>query len=242
MKKSELKTGDCVTKRNGNKYLVLLDTHIGDVLSRLDEDNWSRLSKYTENLMSENYTEFDIVEVSRASNHMFGLKDFNEFKTVWERKEKLPYNDWYTNSKGKGCVYFFSENVAYGLSLMGNWFPKEGDWGRLNEEDWVPCPIEKVREMLLVAAKREFKKGDTITYQGHTGKIVGEIYWASGSDCVSVLTDNDTRGNKNFPLLDVESGTWAEIIETPVVPQYTMSEVKDLLEKHLGTHFTIKND
>ncbi len=73
---------------------------------------------------------------------------------------------------------------------------------------------KRKEEELLAEAKRiGYLKGVKIKFGGYTGIIDGDLYWADGSQCVSVFCKNTNRSNQFFPLN--YNGIWAEIIEEP---------------------------
>lgn len=68
------------------------------------------------------------------------------------------------------------------------------------------------------AVKRGFVNGAKITCpiyvsDNYTGIVNGDIYWADGSDCLSVSCKDTNRPNPNFPLF--WKGQWSKIIEQP---------------------------
>jgi hypothetical protein len=97
MTKSELRTGMIVTARNGNRYMVFLNTTISsyrgsdDFLVGLKGDGFNYLSNYNENLTCKAYNSFDIMKVEKCK-WVADLTSKNpELNTIWERKEKKTY-------------------------------------------------------------------------------------------------------------------------------------------------------
>ena len=101
MTKSELKTGYIVTLRDGNEYIVILNSEAcrkskdvspeQDILLQNATKCWNRLSEYRENLTNIYFSSSDIVKVEKAPNpySFIDLKhDKNLRKLLWERKGK----------------------------------------------------------------------------------------------------------------------------------------------------------
>ena len=91
MKKSELKTGMQVETRDGERYVVLLDTPSGDVIVKVGGNNWDELNNYNK-LMLFNNKEFlksDIVKVySNTFSNQYLIKKMDERFLIWEREEE----------------------------------------------------------------------------------------------------------------------------------------------------------
>lgn len=95
MTKADLNTGMIVVLRNGEEYMVMLDsTHnysIGcnDVLVGL-EHKWFKVHDYNENMLLESDHEYDIMEVYMVT-HPYAFTDFNYDKDkrilLWKREE-----------------------------------------------------------------------------------------------------------------------------------------------------------
>jgi len=90
MKKSDLKTGMLVEKRNGTKSLVLKDTEKGDIL--ISKDGWCELDDYDENLKFglQSFSHMDIMKVYELDlQYKAATRYWDEYdKVLWERKEK----------------------------------------------------------------------------------------------------------------------------------------------------------
>ena len=94
MTKSELKTGYIVTLRNGNDYVVILDSvsdlYKCDIIVNSKLNVWDVLSVYNEDLTHFYSPSRDIVKVEEAS-HPYTFMDLNydkgNRKLLWERKE-----------------------------------------------------------------------------------------------------------------------------------------------------------
>ena len=88
MKKSDLKVGMVVERRNGVKMLVMETPSVGRFLS--NNDIWCPLTDYTETLEYRNLSKsFDIVKVYKGAKYGFGfnyLIDFAE-DVIWEREK-----------------------------------------------------------------------------------------------------------------------------------------------------------
>mgnify|MGYP003644591664 CR=1 FL=1 len=140
--------------------------------------------------------------------------------------EALPKNElgWYlgVNNNPFRVTGFTKNNWAnvYGFDSNGNWMlncaqMRMWDSHRLLTES----EHKTIKEPALMAEakKREYKEGVKIKSPlGGIGRITGDIYWANGSKCISVPTDNSvTTGNRYFPLM--LDGKWATIIEEPKV-------------------------
>ena len=94
MKKSDLKTGMKVVLRNGEEYLLLLNTEevLGtyNILIPLCENNsgWLSFDSYNEDLTCEDgYNEYDIMKVFTPYCIWTLLYD-SFWDKVWERKDK----------------------------------------------------------------------------------------------------------------------------------------------------------
>lgn len=70
---------------------------------------------------------------------------------------------------------------------------------------------DNLKELILDEANRRYKKGYTLKYENRVGTIIGDIYWADGSDCPSVLTDLDPDKHNEFLPLFID-GEWTEIV------------------------------
>lgn len=122
--------------------------------------------------------------------------------------------EWYKSLNHQHIMVFFStdENDNYGFNIDGifsNRFapPK-------NILAWRLATKEEVEQAIRNEAVRKgFKKGATIKWQGRTRKIIDEMYWATGTDCLAAQTDSKDCLNEYFPIM--LNGVWAEIIEEP---------------------------
>ena len=85
--KPDLKNGDIVTYRNGEKGVVFLefDAIMGDKL-----ENYIPLEHVTYNLNDEWNEDWDIVKVQRARDiHQFVKSRWDNIPIVWEREETV---------------------------------------------------------------------------------------------------------------------------------------------------------
>lgn len=117
MKKSDLRIGNVVETRNGNKYLLYDDDFINLIGS-----GYLDLIQYNENLMSaDNYTKLDIMKV---------YKDYTCKELLWERKEKpqltedekvilknVPKEYKWIARDSSGMVYMFIEKPEKGQAI-----------------------------------------------------------------------------------------------------------------------------
>tara|TARA_R110000751_G_scaffold33075_3_gene82690 strand:+ start:9915 stop:10232 length:318 start_codon:yes stop_codon:yes gene_type:complete len=88
MKKSDLKTGMRVTFKNGDDYLVYLNTNFGDVF--VGKAGHNSMSRYSEDLISE-YDVLSVVTVSIPCN-MHDLRTSGQsYKTIWTRSPVKEY-------------------------------------------------------------------------------------------------------------------------------------------------------
>ena len=78
MKKLDLQTGMWVENRDGNKYIVLIDT-----ISNID--GWCYLKEYNDDLTC-NYNECSNLDIIRVYEKSYTLKPG---KLIWERKDKI---------------------------------------------------------------------------------------------------------------------------------------------------------
>lgn len=90
-KKSDLKTGDQIEKRNGLRYVVMLGTPRGDVYVAVNGIEWGRLSYYNEKMEYPNDIKgYDIVAVySNESPNQYLKTKMDETCKIWQR-EKVP--------------------------------------------------------------------------------------------------------------------------------------------------------
>ena len=117
MKKSDLKCGNVVEVRNGDKYLL----YDNDFLN-LAGGGYLSPNHYNENLTSaDDYTKFDIMKV---------YKDYTLTELLWERKEKPQLNEdekvilrslpkeykWIARDLS-GMVYIFIERPEKGQAI-----------------------------------------------------------------------------------------------------------------------------
>ena len=97
MKKSDLKNGAVVKLRNGDKYILLLNTYYGDekddYFISLRNGGYLEFDDYDENLESEDgEKEYDIMKVCQNAyvgdnfrNHVINDRD----KWTWKRQEEV---------------------------------------------------------------------------------------------------------------------------------------------------------
>ena len=80
-----------VELRNGDRYVVMLDTPKGNMLCRVvDDDTWCNLSDYDDNLCYSGIHRLDIVKVfSSELAHQFISHKMADVYLVWERKEDV---------------------------------------------------------------------------------------------------------------------------------------------------------
>ena len=89
MKKSDLKSGMIIERRNGEKGIVLLNTSNGDIIGGAgggDNKTWCGLYNYREDLTYGSLEHATVVKVYNAGSNMnFG--SFNEYdlKLIWTR-------------------------------------------------------------------------------------------------------------------------------------------------------------
>lgn len=94
MLKSDLKTGDRVTQRDGEILTVLKDfgctnyTDSGDILCSNSRKSWSRLSYYTDDLRGAD-NKYDIMKVERAGHpyNVFSIDCIFCYSVIWRREE-----------------------------------------------------------------------------------------------------------------------------------------------------------
>ncbi len=89
MKKSDLKSGMIIERKNGEKGIVLLNTSNGDIIGGAGGGNnktWCGLDNYNDDLLYMGLNHATIVKVYDACSNMnFG--SFNEYdlKLIWTR-------------------------------------------------------------------------------------------------------------------------------------------------------------
>lgn len=97
MKKSDLRSGDIVELRNGEKYIVLLNSYINgiqtmDVILNLHDMLDSPLSEYCDNLEHRYNSNYDITKVCHekniSKNFGYHVKNSRPEHWTWERDEK----------------------------------------------------------------------------------------------------------------------------------------------------------
>jgi hypothetical protein len=86
MKKSDLKTGMWVERRNGEKTIVLLGTSKGDFLKSLKGGTHGHLERINEDLTSKTSKDLDIVKIWNQEYEYEYLKE-EGLKLIWERKD-----------------------------------------------------------------------------------------------------------------------------------------------------------
>jgi len=163
-----------------------------------------------------------------------------EKKQLKKQLKELPsleVGKWY-NSDNDSLIFIteFLDSCdfdGYGF-FHGKWENKSYNYYSY-EYGLVPATDKEVETALIKEAKKRYKKGDLISFEGHKGNVIGNIYWASGSKCVSVETNNKSRGNENFPLM--LKGKWAEIIEehktVTLNGKYNRIQLTDILNNQL---------
>jgi len=171
--------------------------------------------------------------------------EYSELKTEKKQLKKqlkelpsLEVGKWYKS--GVSFMFLTTDNpqdkqkVGYGIDGTGEWTDKYTFW-ECYRYRYTPATDKEVETALIKEAKKRYKKGDLISFEGHKGNVIGNIYWASGSKCVSVETNNKSRGNENFPLM--LKGKWAEIIEEPKTVtlngKYNRIQLTDILNNQL---------
>ena len=88
MKKSDLKVGMVVERKNGEKMLVMETPSVGKFLS--NNNSWCRFSAYTETLEYRDLSKsFDIVKVYKGVKYGFSLNHLIDYAedVVWEREK-----------------------------------------------------------------------------------------------------------------------------------------------------------
>ena len=91
MRKSDLKTGMQIEKRNGNRYVVMLDTMRGDVYVRVNGTKHGELNFFNDDLTYNNNSGFDIVAVYESPlTYRYLTREFDESECIWKRKEEKP--------------------------------------------------------------------------------------------------------------------------------------------------------
>ena len=94
MTKSDLKTGYIVTLRNGNDYVVILDSvsdlYKCDIIVNSKLNVWDVLSVYNEDLTNKEFKALDIIKVE-IPYHPLAFQNVSykneKRKLLWERKE-----------------------------------------------------------------------------------------------------------------------------------------------------------
>ena len=86
--KDDLKTGMVVTLRSGNEYQVMLSTTDGDILIKENGSYLYLSDDYEDNLIFNNFHEFDIMVVKEPSFiHQLASKYWDKMEVIWERYE-----------------------------------------------------------------------------------------------------------------------------------------------------------
>ena len=86
MTKSELKTGMVVKRRNGDKYMVLLDTPHGNIFIR--RNGWCSMEEFEDDLHAVGSEKFDIVAVYRPDERLQMTHEYCDTqKCIWRRSE-----------------------------------------------------------------------------------------------------------------------------------------------------------
>jgi len=88
MKKKDLKTGMQVQLRNGIRYLVLLNTSYGDIVSEINGFRWFLLYSHFDDMTYED-SSLDIMSVYERDGNVINEK-ISEKYCIWKRpKEKM---------------------------------------------------------------------------------------------------------------------------------------------------------
>lgn len=151
MKKSDLKYGNVVELRSGDKYFVYL-YHL-KALIRLNTSAWINLISYHEDLTdTDGDVEFDIMKV---------YKDYTCKELLWERKEKpkptddekvilrnVPeYYKWIARDKN-GLIFLYAKKPRKCEYSWGGCkymlLPLEHIFKFIKWEDEEPCSIEEL--------------------------------------------------------------------------------------------------
>ena len=89
MTKKDLKTGMRVTTRNGNKYLIFLNTNDGDYMANYNRETYVALHNVDDNLSSSCSSDFDIIEVYAFTNGGGLLDPDNYWEKIWNRETEI---------------------------------------------------------------------------------------------------------------------------------------------------------
>lgn len=90
MKKQDLKTGMQVELNDGDRYVVLLDTSVGDILCRINEGEWMNLTTHEDDLTYPSAPCFSIKRVYGGKcPHKFISEEMSDCYLLWERDEKV---------------------------------------------------------------------------------------------------------------------------------------------------------
>lgn len=112
MKKSDLRTGMWIEKRDGNKAIILLNTKNGNIYS--GENTWGEISNYNEDLKNSFSATHDILKVYQpTSNYAYWNFDKDKLKLIWERETFKPYLKFLNENYG------FMGNGTYVLDIIG---------------------------------------------------------------------------------------------------------------------------
>ena len=148
MKKSDLKNGNVVELRNGNKYLFFDNQS----LINLKGSGCRALNNWCEDLTSaDGYTEFDIMKV---------YKDFTCKEVLWERKEtkltedekvilrNVPYDYKWIARDIDGCLYVYESKPKKGITMWESdglpMIPFDHLFQFIQWEDAEPYSIEEL--------------------------------------------------------------------------------------------------
>lgn len=210
--------------KNGNVYLIANDYLIG-------ETGFTNFNNFADDLTNIIDKDFSIVRVSNILKDNTLTPECWTSETItenlsWERKEPLPYNQWYKGKLGS-IVYFTGETTGWGISNSGAWLNND-QWQPLNSYNWTPATEDEVKTSLINEGLRRgfvdgvrFKSPKGLEYilRGRLVCIEGNNLYGATVGCV----------------FDGQTGIWAEIIEEKL-PEYTWDEIKE----KLGHNFTIK--
>lgn len=128
MKKQDLKSGMYIEFECGNRRLILLNTHEGDVMSNIDT-NYGDLKRLVNFFELDNLTE-DLRDNTRHNQLGDIVKVYNNYaKLIWERPEENIFKIGNTvkNNKRKILVTKDGDGVHFGgVVLEDNGVSKRG--------------------------------------------------------------------------------------------------------------------
>ena len=97
MKKSDLKTGFKVIKKDGSECLVLLNYNSSyrekeDLIVDMNGNfNWDTIEAYNEDLTHSEYEDLNIIEVLKSEHCYSVFQDQNRFKSIWKKDQTPEY-------------------------------------------------------------------------------------------------------------------------------------------------------